>query len=68
VQDGVTGLLANSSQHMARLATELLTGNAGRLISIARAAHDTWARRFTLDRYRRQMLAAIQAAAGSPAT
>ena len=26
VQDGVTGLLANSSQHMARLATELLTG------------------------------------------
>jgi glycosyltransferase involved in cell wall biosynthesis len=67
VQDGVTGLLANSSEHMARLATELLTGNARRLISISQAAHESWARRFTLDRYRRERLAAIQAAAGSPA-
>ena len=63
IEDGVTGLLATTSQHMAQLATELLTGNARRLISIAQAAHETWARRFTLERYRRQIMTAIQAAA-----
>jgi glycosyltransferase involved in cell wall biosynthesis len=66
IEDGVTGLLADTSQHMAQLATELLTGNARRLISIAQAAHESWARRFTLDRYRRQILAAIQAATNAP--
>ena len=65
VEDGVTGLLANTSEHMARLAIELLTGDARRLTSIAQAAHESWARRFTLDRYRRQMMSAIQAAARS---
>jgi glycosyltransferase involved in cell wall biosynthesis len=68
VEDGVTGLLANSSEHMARLAIELLTGDARRLISVARAAHGSWARRFTLERYCRQMLSVIQSAAGSTAT
>jgi glycosyltransferase involved in cell wall biosynthesis len=60
VEDGVTGLLANTPEHMARLAIELLTGDARRLISMAQAAHESWARRFTLDRYRRQILSAIQ--------
>jgi glycosyltransferase involved in cell wall biosynthesis len=68
VQDGVTGLLANTSEHMARLAIQLLTGDARRMISIARAAHEGWARRFTLDRYRRQMMSVIQAAARSATT
>jgi glycosyltransferase involved in cell wall biosynthesis len=60
VEDGVTGLLANTPEHMARLAIELLTGDARRLISMAQAAHESWARRFTLDRYRRQILIAIE--------
>jgi glycosyltransferase involved in cell wall biosynthesis len=68
LEDGVTGLLANTSEHMARLAIELLTGDARRLISIAREAHGSWARRFTLERYCRQMLSVIQSAAGSTAT
>ena len=67
VQDGVTGLLADTGEHMAQLAIGLLTGDARRLISIAQAARESWARRFTLDRYRREMLAAIQAAARSAA-
>jgi glycosyltransferase involved in cell wall biosynthesis len=60
VEDGVTGLLANTPEHMARLAIELHTGDARRLISMAQAAHESWARRFTLDRYRRQILIAIE--------
>jgi glycosyltransferase involved in cell wall biosynthesis len=63
IDDGVTGLLANTTDEVARLAIELLTGDARRLISMAHAAHESWARRFTLERYRRQMRSAIQAAA-----
>jgi glycosyltransferase involved in cell wall biosynthesis len=68
VEDGVTGILANSSDHMARLAIQMLTGDARRLISIAQAAHKSWTRRFTLERYRRQMMSAIKSAAGSATT
>jgi len=68
VEDGVTGLLANTGEHMAQLAIQLLTGDARCLISIARAAHESWTRRFTLERYRRQMMSVIQEAAGRTRT
>ena len=53
VEDGVTGLLANTSEEMAQRAIELLTGDARRLISMAQAARQSWSRRFTLERYHR---------------
>jgi glycosyltransferase involved in cell wall biosynthesis len=61
VEDGVTGLLANSAGEMAQRAIELLTGDPCRLISIARAARESWARRFTLERYHQEILRAIEA-------
>ncbi len=64
VEHGVTGLLANSVEEMARLAVELLTGDSGRLTSIARAAQESWSRRFTLERYQREVLQAIETATG----
>ena len=43
--------LARSSEDMALRALELLTGDPRRLIAIAQAARESWARRFTLERY-----------------
>jgi glycosyltransferase involved in cell wall biosynthesis len=63
VEDGVTGLLANNSEDMALCAIELLTGDARRLISMAQAARESWARRFALERHQREILRAIQASA-----
>ena len=65
VEDGVTGLLANTSEEMAQRAIELLAGDTRRLISIAQAARESWVRRFTLERYHRQILRAMEAAVGS---
>jgi glycosyltransferase involved in cell wall biosynthesis len=62
VDDGVTGFLANNVEDMARLAVELLTGDSRRLSSITQAAHESWSRRFTLDRYQSEMLQAIEVA------
>jgi glycosyltransferase involved in cell wall biosynthesis len=62
VEDGVTGLLARTTEDMARCAIDLLAGDARRLVSIAHAAHESWQRRFTLERYRHQILRAIEAA------
>jgi glycosyltransferase involved in cell wall biosynthesis len=58
VEDGVTGLLARSSEDMALRALDLLTGDPRRLIAIAQAARESWARRFTLERYHHQILRA----------
>jgi glycosyltransferase involved in cell wall biosynthesis len=62
VEDGVTGLLANDVEEMARLAVELLTEDTGRLTSLARAAQERWSRRFTLERYQREILQVIETA------
>jgi 3-dehydroquinate synthase class II len=56
-------MLAQTPGEMARLAIELLTGDAGRLVAIAGAARQSWASRFTLERYQQEMLGAIAAAA-----
>jgi glycosyltransferase involved in cell wall biosynthesis len=63
VEDGVTGLLARTSEDMAQRAIELLTGDTARLAAIAQAARESWARRFTLERYHQEILRAIEAAA-----
>ena len=55
-------MLARTSEDMAQRAVELLTGDPRRLISIAQAARESWARRFTLERYHHQILRAIEAA------
>jgi glycosyltransferase involved in cell wall biosynthesis len=63
VEDGVTGVLANTAEEMAQRAIDLLTGDPLRLVSMAQAAHESWARRFTLERYHREILRAIEMAA-----
>jgi glycosyltransferase involved in cell wall biosynthesis len=63
VGDGVTGLLAHTSEDMAQRAIELLTGDTARLIAITHAAGESWQHRFTLERYHREILHAIEAAA-----
>jgi hypothetical protein len=45
---------------MAQSAIDLLTLDPCRLHSIAQAAHNAWQQRFTLDRYQRQILQAIE--------
>jgi glycosyltransferase involved in cell wall biosynthesis len=61
IEDGVTGLLATTTRQMAQSAIDLLTNDPCRLHSIAQAAHKTWQRRFTLERYHHQILQAIEA-------
>jgi glycosyltransferase involved in cell wall biosynthesis len=64
IENGVTGLLASGIEDMARHTLELLTG--GRGLAMARAARESWERRFTLERYQREMLrCAEQAACGA---
>jgi glycosyltransferase involved in cell wall biosynthesis len=64
IDDGVTGILANTTGDMAQRAIELLTGAPRRLIAIAHAARESWARRFTLERYHQQIIRAMEASAG----
>jgi glycosyltransferase involved in cell wall biosynthesis len=62
VEDGVTGVLAKGVEEMARRAIELLAGDER--IAIVEAARKSWERRFTLERYRREMMRAMEAASG----
>jgi len=64
VEDGINGLVANTSEDMAQRAIELLAGDRRRMMSIAHAARESWVGRFTLERYHQQMLRAMEAAAG----
>ena len=64
VENGVTGLLASSTEEMAQLAIELLTGDCRRMLSIAQAAHESWSQRFTLERYQEQVIRAMEACVG----
>jgi len=60
---GLPGMLADSVEQMAALAVELLTGSAERLARMSEAAREQWRRRFTLERYRQEVLATIECAA-----
>jgi glycosyltransferase involved in cell wall biosynthesis len=68
VEDGRTGWLAGSAQEMARLAIELLTGDPARLAAVAQAARESWAHNFTLERWHRQVLEAMEQATASETT
>ena len=59
--NGVTGLLASSTEEMAQLAIGVLTGDRRRLLSVAQAARESWLQRFTLPRYQEQMLRVMEA-------
>jgi glycosyltransferase involved in cell wall biosynthesis len=61
IEDGVTGLLANTPGDMAQSAIDLITNDPCRLLSIAQSAHKSWQQRFTLERYHHQILQAIEA-------
>jgi glycosyltransferase involved in cell wall biosynthesis len=63
VEHGRTGLLVRSAQEMAGLAVELLRDPARRA-AMARQAKSSWESRFTLERYRHQMINELQKAAG----
>ncbi|HEY1341622.1 MAG TPA: glycosyltransferase family 4 protein [Bryobacteraceae bacterium] len=62
VQDGRTGFLCEDAESMARIVVELLRDPARRA-SVAAAARESWKCNFTAERYRRQVLEAIEAAA-----
>jgi glycosyltransferase involved in cell wall biosynthesis len=60
VEDGVNGRLAKDSETMADYAIGLLRGDRG--AAMAKAARESWERRFTLARFRTEMLKAISGA------
>jgi glycosyltransferase involved in cell wall biosynthesis len=62
VAAGLPGTLADSVEEMAALAIDLLTGPVEGLARMSEAAREQWRRRFTLDRYRQDVLAAIECA------
>jgi len=64
----VAGMLAESVEQMAGLAIELLTGPAEKLARISAAGREQWRRRFTLERYRQEVLATIECAARGSVT
>jgi glycosyltransferase involved in cell wall biosynthesis len=68
VEDGRTGFLARSVDEMAQRAVELLNDPARREAMSANA-RESWERRFTLERYRRDVLTALETARrrGAPA-
>jgi len=62
VEHGRDGWLADSTGEMARLAIELLGWDQSSREAISRNARESWERRFTLERYRRQVLEALETA------
>ena len=58
IENGVNGLLARSPEEMAQQVILLLTDRC-RAAQIARAARESWHRRFTLQHYHEQLCAAV---------
>jgi len=65
IEDGVNGFLAGSVEEMAQIAIQVLSGES---TPIARRAHATWERRFTLERYRQDLISILNSAAARPAS
>ena len=63
VEHDVDGLLADSTEEMARLAIGLLSGAPDRMTAMSQAARATWRRRFTLENYRERMVKLMTPAA-----
>ena len=62
IADGRTGFLVDSSEEMASLAIDLRIRHPERLAAISRAAAKRWRETFTLDRFQRQILRAMETA------
>ena len=60
---GLAGMLADSVEQMAARTIELLTSPEERLVRMSEAAREQWRARFTLERYRQEVLATIERAA-----
>jgi glycosyltransferase involved in cell wall biosynthesis len=60
MEHGRDGWLADSTEEMARLAVELLTGDTEMRAAMARSGQEAWASRFTLERYHRELLDALE--------
>jgi glycosyltransferase involved in cell wall biosynthesis len=65
IEHGVNGFLAGSTHDMAAITIRLLAEDRRRII---RAARETWQRRFTLDRYRQDVMKILNSAAAAPAS
>ncbi|MBZ5622473.1 MAG: glycosyltransferase family 4 protein [Acidobacteriia bacterium] len=67
VEDGRTGFLCKNAEQMASIASELLADDMRRA-AISRGAQESWSRQFTVEHYRRQVIAAIAkySESGSP--
>ena len=63
VDHGLNGYLARNDDELARFAIELLTGPGERWVAMAQEARASWGRRFTLSRYRRQVMDLLARAA-----
>jgi glycosyltransferase involved in cell wall biosynthesis len=64
VEHGVDGLLLRSREEMARETIALL-GDPARREKMSRAARETWARRFTRERFHDEILGTLEKAAGT---
>lgn len=60
IDHGRDGWLTNSTEEMARLAIEVLAQDPASLAAIRRNAQESWKRRFTLERYHRELLDFIE--------
>jgi glycosyltransferase involved in cell wall biosynthesis len=58
----IANTLADAVEQMAALAIEILTGPAEKSARISEAGREQWRRRFTLDRYRQEVLTALERA------
>ncbi len=60
IVDGSDGLLAASVEEMATRVVDLLSGDPARLDAMSRAARESWCSKFTLERYRCQVLETME--------
>ncbi|HYW42172.1 MAG TPA: glycosyltransferase family 4 protein [Bryobacteraceae bacterium] len=65
IEHGVDGFLAASTEEMAEIAIGLLAGDRA---EVAQAARESWRRKFTLERYRQEMISILKRAAATPAS
>jgi glycosyltransferase involved in cell wall biosynthesis len=65
IDHGRTGMLANGVDEMAAFAVDLLTGDGEPRTKMTEVARTEWAGRFTVERFRREVLDALEEAAGA---
>ncbi len=68
IEDGVNGFLARSAEEMARLTIRLLSDERSILAEVAGTGRETWRQRFTLDRYRQELMNILNSTAAAPVT